>query len=231
VRMTATSCSFAVVCGALIGAASVSAQQIPLTDASRLQLRNARTEMVPHHGLPALKVTQQDAGPADGLVLVNGVHFRSGTIEVDVSGTPSAAASQTARGFIGIVFRVQGDGSRYESFYLRPTNGRADDQTRRNHSTQYVSAPDWPWDRLRKESPGVYESYADMQPGEWIHMRVAVRGTDASLYVGGADQPCLIVHDLKLGDTEGGVGLWIGPGTEGYFRDLKISTTGSQPRQ
>jgi len=54
-------------------------------------------------------------------------------------------------------------------------------------------------------------------------MRVVVRGTDAALYVGNAEQPCLVVHDLKLGDSEGAVGLWIGPGTDGYFRSLKIS--------
>ena len=119
---------------------------------------------------------------------------------------------------------MQAGGSRFENIYIRPTNGRADDQLRRNHATQYVSAPDWPWERLRKESPGVYESYADMVAGEWTHLRIVVHGTNASLYVGAAAEPCLIVHDLKLGDVEGAVALWIGPGTEGYFRSLKVSS-------
>jgi hypothetical protein len=129
---------------------------------------------------------------------------------------------QGARGFIGIAFRVQPGASRYECIYLRPTNGRADDQLRRNHTTQYISFPDWPWERLRKDSPGVYESYVDLQPGEWTKVRIVVKGTDASLFVGAATQPCLLVHDLKLGESTGAVALWIGPGTEGYFRDLKI---------
>jgi len=30
------------------------------------------------------------------------------------------------------------------------------------------------------------------------------------------------VNDLKLGDSSGGVALWIGPGTEGYFSGLEI---------
>jgi len=30
------------------------------------------------------------------------------------------------------------------------------------------------------------------------------------------------VNDLKLGDASGGVALWIGPGTEGYFTGLEI---------
>jgi hypothetical protein len=64
----------------------------------------------------------------------------------------------------------------------------------------------------------------DMQAGEWTHMRVVVHGKAASLYVGSAEQPCLIVKDMKLGDSEGGVALWIGPGTEGYFRNLTITS-------
>ena len=105
---------------------------------------------------------------------------------------------------------------KYEALYIRPANGRATDQLRGNHSTQYISTPDWPWERLRKESPGVYESYADMVAGEWTRLRIAVHGTEAELYVGGA-QPSLLLHDLKLGDSTGNVGLWIGSGTEGYF--------------
>jgi hypothetical protein len=62
-----------------------------------------------------------------------------------------------------------------------------------------------------------------MQTGEWTHMRIVVKGRDASLYINHADQPCLIVHDLKLKEAEGGVALWIGSDTDGYFRDLKIT--------
>ena len=59
-------------------------------------------------------------------------------------------------------------------FLLRPTNGRAEDQPRRNHSTQYVSEPDFPWQRLRQENPGVYETYTDLQPGVWTKINRAV---------------------------------------------------------
>jgi hypothetical protein len=54
-------------------------------------------------------------------------------------------------------------------------------------------------------------------------MRIVVQGTNASLYVNHASNPCLIVHDMKLGDIEGSVGLWMGQDTEGYFRNLTIS--------
>jgi hypothetical protein len=143
-----------------------------------------------------------------------------------VAGKPSAAAGPAARGFIGIAFRVRGD--RYEYIYLRPTNGRADDQVRRNHSTQYGSHPEFEFDRLRKESPEKYESYVDLEAGAWTKYRIVVEGTKARLFVNGAAQPCLIVNDIKLGDSEGAVALWVGPGTEGYFANLKITPYGNE---
>ena len=45
----------------------------------------------------------------------------------------------------------------------------------------------------------------------------------ARLYVHGAEQPVLIVNDLKLEPRQGQVALWVGPGTEGYFANLKIT--------
>lgn len=164
------------------------------------------------------------SGPAEGnsVVAVKGATFKDGTIEVEVAGQPAATAGPAARGFVGIAFRTQANG-KYEVIYLRPTNGRADDMLRRNHSTQYASEPEWPWQRLRNESPGVYESYVDLEPGVLTRYKIVVKGTSAELYVHGAAQPCLIVKDLKLGDVSGGVSLWIGPGSEAHFANLKIT--------
>jgi len=140
----------------------------------------------------------------------------------DRAGQPAAGSSAAARGFIGIAFRLQSDGS-YEYIYLRPTNGRADDQVRRNHSTQYSSYPTFGFGESRKEAPEKYESYVDLQPGVWTKYKIEVTGRSAKLYVNGAEQPCLIVNDMKLDAKDGGVALWIGPGTEGYFSNLKIT--------
>lgn len=43
------------------------------------------------------------------------------------------------------------DEAKLEAIYLRPTNGRADDQLRRNHAVQYISHPEHLWERLRAE--------------------------------------------------------------------------------
>jgi len=162
-----------------------------------------------------------NAADGESYAIVKGSRFRNGTIEVELAGKPAATAGPAARGFIGIAFRVQGN--RYEYIYLRPTNGRADDQVRRNHSTQYGAHPDFGFGQMRKESPEKYESYVDLETGVWTKFRIVIEGTKARLYVHDAAQPCLIVNDLKLGDSEGAVALWVGPGTEGYFSALKMT--------
>jgi hypothetical protein len=178
-------------------------EDIHLTDLSLLELRGVNAEAGTHNGAAALKLTEKGTVPNENLAVLKTISFHNGTIDLEVAGAPSKGAAGTARGFIGMAFRIQSDGSHFESIYIRPTNGRADDQLRRNHSTQYVSVPDWPWERLRQETPGVYESYADMVPGEFTRMRIVVNGTNASLFIGQTQQPCLIIHDLKLGDSKG----------------------------
>ena len=174
-------------------------------------------------GKAAWRVTPRPGGAnQETMAIVQGTDFENGTIELEMAGVPGAGASEAARGFVGIAFRVQPESKSYECFYLRPTNGRADDQVRRNHSAQYISHPDFPWQRLRKEFPEKYESYVDLEPAVWTKVRIVVSGTKARLYVHGADQPTLIVNDLKLGTGRGAVALWVGPGTEGHFANLRV---------
>lgn len=184
-----------------------------------------KAESVTYRGRNAIHLVPA-SGPENGdhdtMAVLTGPGFRNGTIEIDVAGSPRAGAPLDSRGFIGVAFRVQEKGSKAEYFYLRPTNARCDDQLRRNHSTQYVSAPDYPWERLRKETPGVYESYADMDSGAWTRMKIVVTGTKALLYVNGASQPSLVVNDLKLGDSHGQIGLWAHDTTDAYFSNLTV---------
>lgn len=190
--------------------------------AERLEAHGVSVANATYQGKTAVRVNAlPTAANGTSYAIVKGSRFHNGTIEVDLAGKPAVNAGAGARGFIGIAFRIQGD--RYEYIYLRPTNGRSDDQMRRNHSTQYAAQPDYDFDRLRKDSPEKYESYVDLEPGVWTHYRIVIRGTTARLYVHGAAQPCLLVDDLKLGDSEGPVALWVGPGTEGYFANLQIT--------
>ena len=191
--------------------------------AERLEGKNVSISQTNFKGRSAIQViAAPDAPNATSYAVVRDSSFRDGTIEVALAGQPAAGTGAGARGFIGIAFRLQADG-RYEYIYLRPTNGRADDQVRRNHSTQYSAHPDFDFARLRKEAPEKYESYVDLQPGVWTRYKIEVEGSRARLYVNGGEQPCLIVNDLKLEPQQGRVALWVGPGTEGYFANLKIA--------
>jgi hypothetical protein len=205
-------------CLLVLAAISLSAQSV-----DRLVAKNVSIAQTDYKGRRAIQVlATPGAANATSYAVIKGASFRDGTIEVDVAGQPAVGAGEGARGFIGIAFRLHANGS-YEYIYLRPTNGRADDQVRRNHSTQYGSYPDFDFARSRQEAPGKYESYVDLQPGVWTKYRIEVEGRKARLYVNGAEQPCLIVNDLKLEPQEGGVALWVEPGTEGYFSNLKIT--------
>lgn len=221
-----------VLCALLMPCASAS-QTFELDSAKGLQPHDVTVEAVTYQGRKAVRVMPAASAGAElaaaknaeggGIVVLTGTSFHDGTIEVEVAGKPRAGAPSDARGFVGVAFRVAADPTKYECIYIRPTNGRADDQVRRNHSTQYISMPEFEWSRLRREAPGQYESYVDLVPGEWTKLKIEVSGVKARLYVNGSPQPTLVVNDLKHGDSEGAVALWIGMGTEGYFTNLRLS--------
>ena len=211
----------------------------PLESASGLRLHNVAAVPAVLDGKKGLRLTISDEAARrlqsmtqdqqalfEELAVIEGLELANGVIEVEIAGEPAPGASGGARGFVGIAFRLQNDMQTYDAFYLRPTNGRAEDQERRNHTVQYISHPDWPWFRLRRETPSKYESYVDLQPGVWTRIRIEVRGDRARLYVHGQAQPTLIVNDVKSGaSAKGSVALWIGPGTVAHFRNLTVQTS------
>ena len=179
------------------------AQNFALDSTSGLKPYDVTVESVTYQGRKAVRVVPAKAADAEliapknaeggGIVVLQNTSFHNGTIEVSVAGKPRSGAAADARGFVGLAFRVSSDPSKYECFYIRPTNGRAEDQLRRNHSAQYISMPEYDWSRLRKETPGQYESYVDLVPGEWTKLKIQVNGVKAQLYVNDSPQPVLIV--------------------------------------
>ena len=190
------------------------------------QLLHVKAEVVTWEGRRSLRVTDitsPELQVTNRLVVLPDTELADGVIELEVAGEVAEGAQGPARGFVGVAFRVQPDGEKFECLYLRPTNGRADDQVRRNHSVQYSAEPDFPWHKLREEFPEKYESYVDLVPGVWTKVRIEVSGTTARLFVHGVAQPTLIVDDLKLGESRGAVALWIGPGTVAHFDGLQLT--------
>ena len=83
--------------------------------------------------------------------VIDGLEFANGVIEAEIAGAVAPGGAYAgARGFVGIAFRLQN--ATYDAFYLRPTNGRAEDQERRNHVTQYVLHPDGRGTRFARSS-------------------------------------------------------------------------------
>jgi hypothetical protein len=201
------------------------AQSFPLETTKGLTPNKTLVRAVEHQSLKAVRVTPSadSAGGEDQLVVIDGAKLKNGTIELEMSGAPGAGAGGGARGFVGVAFRLAPDLSKYDAFYIRPTNGRVEDQVRRNHSVQYISYPEFPWHRLRKEFPEMYESYADLQPAVWTKVRITIDGAKARLFLHGNEQPTLIVNDLKQAPVSGGIALWIGPGTDAHFRNLRVT--------
>ena len=217
----------ALACGTLGRPAASSGDHVWTFDSlDGLKTINGRSEIVTYRGRRAVHLVAAPDHRSDDnvLAILGDADFANGTIEARVAGAPRSDAPPDARGFIGMAFRVQPDPSRYENLYLRPTNGRADDQLRRNHSVQYASEPDFPWPRLREESPGKYETYVDLDPGAWTDVKITVSDRRAQLFVNGATQPCLIVNDLKLGAAHGRVALWAHWSTDAYFSSAAIHT-------
>jgi len=217
--------------------ASAQVKHYPLEATDGLRLHNVAAEPATLQGKKGLRVTMSEEAQrrlggmtpeeqlqVEQLAPVIGLDFANGVIEAEIAGAPAPGAPEGARGFVGIAFRVQNDMRTYDAFYLRPTNGRADDQERRNHAVQYISHPDWPWFRLRKESPSKYESYVDLMAGVWTTIKMEIRGERARLYVHGQEQPTLMVNDLKSGaQGKGAVALWLDRGTVAHFRNLTVT--------
>ena len=151
-------------------------------------------------------------------------NLENGTIEVKVfARIQNPSPFEAAQGFIGLAFRISENDSAFESIYLRPKVGRSENQFGRNHTVQYYSYPDYKFDRLRRQSPGLYETYADVGLNEWITLRIEINGQKARLYINGQKHPSFIVEKMKGTTTNGSIALWVDIGTEGYFKDLKVT--------
>jgi len=164
------------------------------------------------------KAVQFSQKIGQGFMILKDYEFTSGTIEFDVKGKNIPQQS-----FVGIAFHVQ-DTNRCEVVYFRPFNFMNPDTTRRPRSVQYVSHPDYPWDKLRADHPGKYENKVKPVPNpeDWFHAKITVNGKSIKVYVNYSSKPSLEVE--SLGNlTSGKVALWTGMMSGGSFANLEIT--------
>lgn len=173
--------SLAILCSTVTGEADANtkASNFRLDSLDGLEAVNVKPEVATYQGRRAVQLFNSSEDKSantsgESLAILSGSVFKDGTIEAEIAGEPRGGAPLDARGFIGIAFRVQDHGKRFECFYLRMTNGRADDQLRRNHSAQYISAPEYPWNVCERKIPA-YTSRT------WISSRLSGRKSKSSL--------------------------------------------------
>ena len=204
------------------------AQQIKL-DEDRLTAVQTSMSITHIKGKKAVRVVKSPGVKEDDeatYVKINDLNFKNGVIEVEALSRLLPDAPAHARGFIGLAFRINGNDSKFECIYVRPTNSTADDQLRRNRTIQYFSYPNFKFTHSRASAAGQYESYAPIALDEWIKLKIVVHGNQAKLFINGSKQQYLIVNDLKMGaDQSGYLGFFVDIGTEGFFRHLQVSQT------
>lgn len=185
-----------------------------ITTGDGWKITNRKAELVNEN---EMKAVHFNSLPGDGIAWIDNFEFTNGVIEVDIKGKDVQGAS-----FVGIAFRGV-DEKTYDAIYFRPFNFMSGDSVRKDHSVQYISQPDYTWERLRQEFPGKYENPVNPipDPNSFFHAKIVVEKPKVSVYVNNSEVPSLVVEELSS-RTGGWVGLWTGNNSEGIFVNLKI---------
>lgn len=176
------------------------------------------------NALRVVKSEKIDRPDEDTFAQLLGPDFHNGIICVEMRSRLLPDAPEYARGFIGIVFRSSEGGAEFESYYVRPTNGRHPDPVRRTHGSQYFSYPGYTFSYFREHDITGFEAPCDIGLDEWITLKAEIKEEKAVFYVNDMESPVLTVNHLKHGaDARGSVGLYVDIGTEGFFRNLQVT--------
>lgn len=160
----------------------------------------------------------------NSLVLLTDSDFINGTIEIDVKADLLPDAPSHARGFIGIGYHCLENTSHFESFYIRPTNGKdCTDPVRKKHACQYFVYPGYTFSYFREFNMPQYEAEINtIALNTWAHIKAVIKDSKASFYVDG--NLVLEVDSLAQNEYIGNkIGLFTGIGTDGYFKNLTIT--------
>ncbi len=158
------------------------------------------------------------AGEGPGIAIVKSARIEEGTIHIDLRGE-----NNPGRSFVGVAFNVQND-STYEAVYFRPFNFLAKEEARRQHSIQYVYHPKYPWETLRKEREGEFEAAFAHPPSPDGWFSISLHILPDRVIVKEANSGGTLLEVERLAQTTSKkMGFWVGHGSIGSFRNLRIS--------
>lgn len=158
---------------------------------------------------------EMNAAQGDGLAVLKEFSFKTGSIEVELLGENNPGKS-----FIGIAFNIQ-DEETFEAIYFRPFNFVATEQSRKDHMVQYVNHPEYTWYKLREERTMEFENEipAPPDPDIWFKATIKISEKSVEVFVDEKTDPVLKVERLATSESDR-VGLWVGNGSSGRFRNL-----------
>jgi hypothetical protein len=161
----------------------------------------------------ALRLGTQGGGNRPSIAVVAPA-FADGVIEAWVAGVLTGRGAPDDRGLS------------HETVYLRMTNGRLNvpppPPPRIDRAIQYVADPGFHFSDSRERFPGRYEKGADIALGRWHRLRLEIQGARLSALVDGVE--ALVVDDLRFAGRRAPVGLFVGDGSRGYFRDVVVTS-------
>lgn len=162
-------------------------------------------------------VIHLNADNEDGILWLNDANFKNGTIELDIKGKDVRGES-----FVGVAFHGI-DNKSYDAIYFRPFNFESPE--RKPHSVQYIHMPENNWSVLRNKYPGKYENTVNPvpDPNDWFHVKIVVNSPEIKVYVNEATEPSLVVEKIS-NQKNGKIGLWVGNGSEGWFKNVLITS-------
>ncbi|MTI32629.1 family 16 glycoside hydrolase [Xanthovirga aplysinae] len=159
-----------------------------------------------------------NAREGNGLAILDQVEFKTGTIKLEIKGE-----NAPGRSFVGFAFNIEND-TTYEAVYFRPFNFIAKEAERKSHMMQYIYHPVYTWYKLREERTDEFER--EMQtppkPENWFKVKIEVKDKNVVVFVNGQPEPDMKIERLTS-STPTKIGLWVGHGSSGRFRNLIIS--------
>lgn len=181
------------------------------------QSTGAYTVVNRHISFDAGGITHLDEAENAGIAWLNDKKIITGTIELDIKGRNVLQES-----FLGIAFHGLND-TTYEAVYFRPFNFLAADPERKAHAVQYISLPKYDWPLLREQHHNQYEKGITPapDPDAWFHFRVVLTEKSVKVFVNNNPKPSLEVEPLTKPAGEK-IGFWVGNGSPGNFKNLKI---------
>ncbi len=136
--------------------------------------------------------------------------------------------------FSGVIFRIT-DNNNYEELYLRSQQSGSPD------AFQYtpVFNGNASWQLYHDQFDAVNDGFVSWKPrgqlngynavatypfDRWLHVKLAVKGTSAELYLDNNEEPTAFIPELKMSEHEGSIGVKSGIGAV-YFANFTFTKT------